>query len=152
MGMSQRGFGSFIHQVAAALCRHAATYIKFPTGEEAIQRQKIKFYQLKQMPNVISLCDGSHVFILTPAKDIEHLYVSRKGGHSINVQFVCDADGKFTNVVAQWPGSTHDSFIWINCGLRRQFLQNPPDGIMLGEKSKFITVTSTKNYNEVILN
>lgn len=31
--------------------------------------------------------------------------------HTVNVQVICDAEMRFTNVVARWPGSTHDSFI-----------------------------------------
>ena len=32
--------------------------------------------------------------------------------HSMNVQLVCNADIKFTNVVAKNPGSTHGAFIF----------------------------------------
>ena len=35
----------------------------------------------------------------------------------MNVQATCDADGKITNIVARWPGSTHDSRILENSQL-----------------------------------
>jgi len=132
MGMSQVTFGRCIHKVTKALCRHAPRFIRFPNNEEEIQHNKIKFYGLKGMPNVCGMVDGSLVFILTPKKEVEHHYVSRKGGHAINVQFVCDAFGRFSDVVAKWPGSTHDSFMWNNCALRRRFVEQAPNGVLLG--------------------
>uniref|UniRef100_A0A8W8M703 DDE Tnp4 domain-containing protein n=1 Tax=Magallana gigas TaxID=29159 RepID=A0A8W8M703_MAGGI len=49
--------------------------------------------------------------------DDEHLYVCRKGFHSINVQAVVDADLRFTNAVCKFPGATHDAFILQNSSL-----------------------------------
>ena len=40
-------------------------------------------------------------------------FVNRKQFYSINVQAVCDSDAFITNIVARWPGSTHDSRILI---------------------------------------
>ena len=48
------------------------------------------------------------------------LYRNRKGFFSINVQAVCDSDLKFTNIIARWPGSVHDSRIFNNSRLCAQ--------------------------------
>lgn len=46
--------------------------------------------------------------ILKPATD-GHEYINRKGFASINVQMICDHQRRILDVVAMWPGSTHDS-------------------------------------------
>jgi len=48
--------------------------------------------------------------------------INRKHFHSINVQIICDADMLLTNVVARWPGSTHDSFILRHSSVGRRLL------------------------------
>ena len=53
--------------------------------------------------------DGTLVPILTPHVDA-HVFICRKGYAAVNCQVVCDHQGIILDVVARWPGSTHDSF------------------------------------------
>lgn len=59
------------------------------------QRNKINadFFRVGDFPNVIGTVDGTHVRIQAPHED-EPSFVNRKGFHSINVQDICDAEGK----------------------------------------------------------
>ena len=82
---------------------------------------------------MLGCVDGTLIPIKTPHAD-EHLYVSRKGGHALNVQVVCDSGLRFTNAVVCYPGSTHDSFIWNNCSLNEKFSTGQiTDGWLLGD-------------------
>ncbi|WAR10610.1 HARB1-like protein [Mya arenaria] len=91
--------------------------IKFPTTQADLASIKQKFYQVARMPNCIGAVDGTLIPIIAP-RVREDIYVCRKGYHAINVQAVVTPDMRFTDVVAQWPGSTHDNTIFENCGLK----------------------------------
>ncbi|XP_062581489.1 putative nuclease HARBI1 [Saccostrea cucullata] len=81
----------------------------------------------------ISAIDGTHVGIKSPSFE-EHVFVNRKNYHSINTMAVCDAKLKFINIVAKWPGSSHDSFVWNNSTLCQLFEnKNIPRGWLLGD-------------------
>ena len=45
--------------------------------------------------------------------------------HSINTQIVFDACYNILDIVAKWPGSTHDSWILMESGLTQLFEQMP---------------------------
>ena len=72
---------------------------------------KSQFYELAHFPGVVGLVDGTHVRIQKPSEH-EADYVNRHFYHSINVQAYCLPDGKFSDVLARFPGSVHDSRIW----------------------------------------
>ncbi|WAR03050.1 HARB1-like protein, partial [Mya arenaria] len=91
--------------------------IKFPTTQADLASIKQKFYQVARMPNCIGAVDGTLIPIIAP-RVREDIYVCRKGYHAINVQAVVTPDMRFTDVVDQWPGSTHDNTIFENCGLK----------------------------------
>ena len=51
----------------------------------------------------------------------EGVFVNRKKVHSINTQIAFDATFNILDVVAKWPGSTHDPRILMGSGLRQLF-------------------------------
>ncbi|KAK0140608.1 putative nuclease HARBI1 [Merluccius polli] len=71
------------------------------------------FAEIAGFPNVIGAIDCTHIAIKAPSEG-EYAYVNRKHFHSLNVQIICDAQMRLTNIVARWPGSTHDSFVLTN--------------------------------------
>ncbi|KAJ0172201.1 hypothetical protein K1T71_000461 [Dendrolimus kikuchii] len=87
-----------------------------------------EFYNITGFPRVHGVIDGSHILIHSPNKSQKIMFFAdfsigeefrnRKGTFSINVQVVCNASLVFQNVVARWPGSTHDATIFNHSDLK----------------------------------
>ena len=60
-------------------------------------------------------------------------FVNRKQFYSINVRAVCDSHAFITNIVARWPGSTHDSRIFENSKIADKLREGALDGILVGD-------------------
>lgn len=103
--------------------------IRFPV--DSINSIKYGFYQKCALPNVIGAVDGTLIPIQAPSEN-EAAYVCRKGYHAINVQAIVDSNMRFMDIVAKWPGSQHDSFIFNNCGMKLA-LENSDIGYLLGD-------------------
>lgn len=69
----------------------------------------------------IGALDCTHVKIRSPGGDNAEMYRNRKNFFSINVQTICDANLKIQDIVARWPGSSHDSTIFNNSTIRGKF-------------------------------
>ncbi|XP_061595266.1 putative nuclease HARBI1 [Cololabis saira] len=120
-GISQSALSRAMLAVWDGIIRMFGRYIRFPCGAADLANIKTQFAAIAGFPNVIGVIDCTHIAIKAPSVD-EFALVNCKNFHSIYVQIICDAQMRFTNVVARWPGSTHDSFILTNSlvGMRRQ--------------------------------
>ncbi|XP_017474597.1 PREDICTED: putative nuclease HARBI1 [Rhagoletis zephyria] len=74
-------------------------HIKFDISEEEQNKSKINFYK-SGFPGVVGCVDGTHVHISAPEKELQHLYINRKGFFSINALMVCDFNMNITYVDA----------------------------------------------------
>ncbi|XP_017469834.1 PREDICTED: putative nuclease HARBI1 isoform X1 [Rhagoletis zephyria] len=71
--------------------------------------------------------------------DTAENFRNRKCYFSINVQAMCNARLKFQNIVARWPGSTHDSMIFLNSAAKWHFDNNNfNNGIILADSGYFL--------------
>ena len=120
-----------IFQVADALLHHTDQFIKFPTGDD-VEEQKTKFYSMARFPGVLGCIDGTHVPIQRPTEDEEN-FINRKGWYSINVQTICDSEGKFYDIVAKWPGATHDARVLRDSSVYQKFERGELNGMILGD-------------------
>lgn len=114
----------YIAKYTEIIVNHLAhRYIKFPQTDDELSQMKTAFLDQFGLPGVLGIIDGTHVAVTALRKEIEHAFVNRKGFHSINVQIVCDHRMQITNINARYPGSTHDSYIFLASQMFA-FLQN----------------------------
>lgn len=100
-----------VRRVTLALASKVNDFVKFPTTPNERDEIKHGLFRVGGFPSAIGCIDGTHVRIKAPSQN-EPDFINRKGFHSVNVQAICNHEGSFTNVVARWPGSTHDSHIF----------------------------------------
>jgi len=119
-GVTQSSVCRAIDRVSKALCDIVGNFIMVPTEQSELLKIKVAFSDVVGFPNVVGAIDCTHIPLVAP-KHNEDSYVNRKGGHSINVQAVCDAHMKIIDLVVKWLSSTHDAFVWGQCSLRQLF-------------------------------
>ena len=136
LGVSQPTVSRVVNDTIYALSRPAILlrFIKFLPSVATAERRKAEFWQIAQFPGVIGVIDCSHIPIMAP-KEEEMVFVNRKHFHSLNVQFIFDANYKILNVLAKWPGSVHDARILNESGIKRLFDSGmvPPGCHLLGD-------------------
>ena len=129
MGVSQSSVSRAIACTLESLSsdRMVQRFIKFPMQANQIRDNQEKFFQIAGFPGIVGAIDGTHIQIIAPNVN-ENEFVNRHHYHSINVQVVFDASYKIIDVVAKWPGSTHDSRILRESGLHVLFENNHIQG------------------------
>ncbi|XP_056379008.1 putative nuclease HARBI1 [Hyla sarda] len=115
IGFTQPTFSRCIHQVVDAIVKISHKYIRFPYSSPERDLVKQKFFHKYGMPLTIGLIDCTHIAIIPPTVE-EQSYRNRKMFHSINVQLISGPSGEILDIVARFPGGTHDSFVLSGSG------------------------------------
>ena len=115
-------------RVSSAIACLKKQYIMFNPMEETAG-----FYRRGRFPSVLGAIDWTHVPIPNPGGENGELFRNWKGYCFINVQAVCDDKGQLTNIVARWPGSTHDSKVFDNSHLGAMLERGAYEGHLLGD-------------------
>ena len=95
-------------EFCTALLPRANDFIKFPKTEAETRQSIQEFQDISRFPQVVGALDGSHIPIRAPKEDPNE-YVNRKSFHSIVLQGVAGANGKFLHVSTGYAGSIHDA-------------------------------------------
>lgn len=140
-GTSQPTVSRIIEECTSHVISFARDYIKFPTAVPEVNASKLKFASLSRthgFPNILGVIDGTHVPIIAPFED-EDSYVNRKHFHSVNCQVVVNADQKFLDVNAKWPGGNNDAFIWRESSVKRRLSRGElGEGWFIGKRSNYL--------------
>lgn len=164
-GAMQLSIGSWLNvgqgTISRTIWRVARAIIKIYGDEISmnVNESKEGFCVKYGLPNTFGAIDCTHVRILRPPHRFHpEEFLNRKNAYSINVQAMCDSECCFTNVVAAWPGSVHDSRVLKNSSLYNELMDGTLKGIILGDSGYPLTpflltpFTSPQNANEVRYN
>ncbi|CAG9128856.1 unnamed protein product [Plutella xylostella] len=132
-GISQATVCRICARVARALARLSDQFIAMPNTLQEQEQVMREFRAIRNFPNVIGAIDCTHIKIKKTGGDMAQYYINRKGYYSLNVQVVCDARLRITDIVARWRGSTHDARIFNESSIKDRFEHNAMNGRLLGD-------------------
>lgn len=123
-GVTKATVSRIVHKVSDAVARLSRVFIKMPRSLREKRETCADFFNLARFPNVIGVIDGSHIRLQSPGGNAAETFRNRKGYFSLNIQCVCNARLQINDVVARWPGSSHDSHIFDNSLVRARLENN----------------------------
>lgn len=133
LGVHQSTVSRHINSGMEAIVARVNDWIKFPVNHTDIRTAKDNWQTGYVMPATIGAIDCTHVRIDKPRGEFGDEFINRKGFPSINVQATCNSKYVFTSVDASYPGSVHDSRIFLNSDLYQYFIRSRTDCIILGD-------------------
>ena len=94
-------------------------YMKLPETVAEVKNLTQKYLEHHGFPQCIGAIAGTHIPLCQPNQNYAD-YINRKGFTSINVQALCDYRYCFLDVLVKWPGSVHDSRVFLQSGLNQK--------------------------------
>ncbi|CAH0730250.1 unnamed protein product, partial [Brenthis ino] len=127
-----------VQQVLIALEYYACGSFQRCVGDTAgVHKSTVSriIYRVSRAIAMIGAIDCTHVQIKSPDGPDAENYRNRKLIFSVNVQVICDAKMYITNIVARWPGSSHDSHIFNSSVIKGRLEDGDFNGYwLIGDK------------------
>lgn len=120
-GIHKTTGGKIIKEVSEALAALRPHFITFPTTDDEIRQVRQDFFNIAKFPSCIGAIDCTHIKIRSPGGNDAEIFRNRKQFFSLNVQTICDSHLRIQNIVARWPGSSHDANIFRNSAIKHRF-------------------------------
>lgn len=134
VGLSEASLSQIVSQVSSRIASLRNDYIYLPRNRNELMSSYRNFYNIGSFPTVFGTIDCTHIKIIGQGGDQGEVFRNRKQFFSINVQSVASADLKFQDIVARWPGSTHDSYIFNHSRLQERLENNEfENGVLLAD-------------------
>lgn len=94
---------------------------------------QVAFFNQRGFPGATGIIDGTHIPIDNPGGQFGEVYRNRKRFFSLNVQVVSGPHGELLDVVARWPGSTHDSRVFDNSAVKMRYERGLLTGCLVAD-------------------
>ena len=116
-GVAKSTVSIIVHDVCQAITSYLGPkYIRLPTTVDEMRELIVKFESRHGFPQAFGCVDGTHITIIQPLEN-SHDYFSYKMKYTLNVQGICDYQGRFIDVDCRWPGSVHDAKVFSNSNI-----------------------------------
>ena len=103
-----------VKEVCRILSKNIAPcMIKYLSSKAKVEKANREVLQKIGFPRVLGCIDGTHNPISEPQEN-PHDYFLYKMKYTINVQAICDCNGRFMDVDIKWPSSLHDARVFAN--------------------------------------
>lgn len=138
-GVSESSVCNIVPVVVQKIAALRERFIRMPVTDDEIESNRRNFFRVAGMPCIIGALDGTLVKIQEVGGAMNKTaFFCRKQLYAINVQIICDADGKFLDIVARWPGAIHDETVFLNSRIYQRFVngefeRNQRASILLGD-------------------
>ena len=120
-GVARSTVSVIVGEVCKAITFHlGGKYIRLPKTEDEMRELVINFESRHGFPQAFGSVDGTHIPIQKQLENC-HYFFSYKMKYTLNVQGICDYEGKFIDVDCRWPGSVHDAKVFSNSTINKMF-------------------------------
>lgn len=123
IGVSESSVCNIIPRVSSLIASLRQRFVRMPNTNVEVETKKREFFAISGMPSVIGAVDGTLIKIQeVGGAQNKTDFFCRKQFYAINTQVVCDANANILDIVARWPGSTHDQTVFENSHIFQRFL------------------------------
>lgn len=138
-GVSDASVCNIVPIVSEKIAALRDRFIRMSSTDAEIEKSKREFFAVAGMPATIGAIDGTLVKIQeVGGAQNKTDFFCRKQFYAVNTQIVCDVNANVLDIVARWPGSTHDQTVFVNSNIFQRFLfgefnRNNRQSVLLGD-------------------